>query len=171
MKQSEKAGKYLQRLVQHCSHHTMASLFALQPLRLILPAEGVAANILHLAVSKDCVKCIRLLLEAEVDVDNADAFGWTPLMLAARHGRSTTAMELVAHGASLNVRGFHGWTALHLAVRHGHHEIANSLSSAGADADVVDNDGIKAHEANTKAAGWGVLTGTQWRPRKCISLR
>jgi ankyrin repeat protein len=55
-----------------------------------------------------------------VDVDEADTYGYTPLLNAATLGRINTVAELIKNGADVNKRGQFGYTALHAAaqVRH-----------------------------------------------------
>lgn len=69
------------------------------------------------------------------DLKNSE--GHTRLHLAAKYGNLELARELLAQGASVNLRNFQangsGTTALHLACHGGHLEIARLLIEAGAE--------------------------------------
>jgi ankyrin repeat protein len=91
------------------------------------------------------------------DINEISALGWTPTMLAARHGHLNIVRRLTRSGADINYRGFHGWTALHLSYRYRYAEIAMFLLSAGAKEDIADNDGILPYDASQRTQCWGAL--------------
>src|SRR3989338_11696654 len=65
----------------------------------------------------------------------------TPLIRAARRGRTDTVKLLVAHGAKVNEEGFYGRTALMEAVWEGQIDVVKVLISAGADVNRRDKQG------------------------------
>lgn len=99
----------------------------------------------HLASINGHVPIIRRLLElhSDVDVDVEDAYGHTPLMLAALYGRKDAIEFLLQAGAAIDVVCDHqldgnsqvmdeNVTALHLAAISGCVESAKVLVAAGA---------------------------------------
>jgi Ankyrin repeats (3 copies) len=61
---------------------------------------------------------VRAAIEAGAQLDAADAWGLTPLMIACREGHEGVARLLMERGARLDVVGPHGETALGLAMVH-----------------------------------------------------
>ena len=64
------------------------------------------------------------------DINARDLLGWTPLYLAARHGRTEIAQALIDSGADLNAKTPNGWTPLYEATQKGHTEIVKILRAA-----------------------------------------
>ena len=73
---------------------------------------------------------VRLLLEKGVDVEAADAEGWTALHYAASSGRETTTDVLLKFHADVLARNIQEKTPLDLATEQGHKEVAHMLSFA-----------------------------------------
>jgi ankyrin repeat protein len=73
---------------------------------------------------------LRALVDGGADVNQADEFGWTPLMRAALNGRLETVKGLVDAHADLNVKATNGRTALVMA--RGQDDIIEFLKTAGA---------------------------------------
>ncbi|XP_065335555.1 ankyrin repeat family A protein 2 [Cloeon dipterum] len=76
--------------------------------------------------------------QEEVDIDEVDTSGLTPLHWACFYGQLPTVQLLLQKGASINKEGKEGETALHLAAANGHHDTLKALLSKGADIDHVD---------------------------------
>lgn len=74
---------------------------------------------LHAAIVKQSRfwDCGRLLLDAKVDVNRADNFGYTPLHIAALNEFSSCVMMLLDYGADVTARTNGGITALSFIVR------------------------------------------------------
>ncbi|MEM8963520.1 MAG: ankyrin repeat domain-containing protein [Acidobacteriota bacterium] len=72
--------------------------------------------------------CIRLLLDAGVPVNIAQAGGWTPLHQAAAQGDETVVGWLLERGAEPATQAHNGQTSAQLAAERGHEEIAARLS-------------------------------------------
>ena len=81
------------------------------------------------------------LIHRGVPVDEADASGVTPLMIAAANGNLRMARKLVARGASVNRHDGFERSALWHAVWNGSLPIVRFLLSSGADASRTDNFG------------------------------
>jgi endonuclease YncB( thermonuclease family) len=70
----------------------------------------------------------------------------TPLMHAARHGRTTFVRQLLDRGADHGMVDLYGFTALHAAARDGRSEIIRMLLEAGANPNTADYDGLTAYD-------------------------
>ncbi len=81
-----------------------------------------------------------------VDVDAADADGYTALMCAARHGHTDTVNALAGtHNANVHAADRSGTTALMFAAGKGHTATVNSLAGThNANVDAVDEIGVTA---------------------------
>ena len=66
--------------------------------------------------------------------------GKTALHVASSHGRITTIMLLLEHGANVDTQDTFGYTPLHEAAREGHPEVIQLLLKSGANADVQKED-------------------------------
>lgn len=66
----------------------------------------------------------------------------TPLIEAARHGRTLFIRPLLERGADLSLADLNGHTALHIAAHDGRTEICRLLVDAGADPAATDFDGL-----------------------------
>ena len=82
-------------------------------------------------LSSLCCLCILLLTGC------AGNEGVTPLMLAAKSGRTEEVRQFVSGGAKVDERSRYGWTALMFAARMGHPESVRILLDAGADPNIV----------------------------------
>ena len=77
----------------------------------------------------DAVRC--------VDVNCADADGFTPLIYAAKYGAVSSLRVLLEAGANLNAQNAKGATALYFAAKGGHMDCVNALIESGADTELV----------------------------------
>jgi cytohesin len=142
-----------------------AALGDVEPLRAagkLDALDAYGATLLHWAVEANQAAVVAMLLAAGADIDAADAFGETPLLLATTHDadridRRALAPLLVSRGARVDalaaaamgdveqvrslpsVTSVHGWTPLHWAARNGHLDVVEFLiGSAGADVNAAD---------------------------------
>jgi len=72
---------------------------------------------------------LALLLRAGLSVDARDARDWTPLMVAAFHGRETAAKFLIENGANPRARDADGYTPLHWAAVKGYQTVVAIIAS------------------------------------------
>jgi ankyrin repeat protein len=102
----------------------------------------------HVAAVEGNPMLLRLLLEKGAEVNRVcvcrgflDARDWTPLMLAARRGRTEVVALLLASGADLRQVDSLGATPLHHALEGDTPAIVHALLDKGADVRAKDNDG------------------------------
>ena len=94
---------------------------------------------LHIAAGRGHLGVVKALIEAGADVNKQeiDDLGRTPLMLAAAAGHTPVIMELIRAGANVNTAknfaGFNVNTALEEAVLNAHEACVLALIHAGAD--------------------------------------
>lgn len=100
---------------------------------------------LHTAVrTKRCPvgKIEKLLERPEIEVNEVNKNGMTPLMLAVSLKSADVVKKLLADSrVNINMRGQAGNTALHFASRYGWDEGVKLLLGSGADATICNNDG------------------------------
>ena len=75
----------------------------------------------------------RLLLDRGAQVDARDEGGSTPLLYAARNGKTDVSRLLLDRGAQVDARGADDWTPLYWAATNGHTDTAMLLILNGAD--------------------------------------
>lgn len=98
-------------------------------------------NLLHLAVYSGNVKLIAYLLNKQLDIDETDEFGNTPLIIAAQHANRYQVLEyLLSRNPTLDHKNGSGSTALTLALYYGHLKNVEILLDYGAS--IYVHDGI-----------------------------
>lgn len=95
-----------------------------------LTEEGQPA--ISFAMYKGAAKCVRvLLLSKQLNVNQADMHGDTPIMVASALDNSGWVAALISEGASVNRPG--QWAPLHYAAASGSLKAVQMLLDAGAD--------------------------------------
>ncbi|MDI5925209.1 sigma-70 family RNA polymerase sigma factor [Rhizobium leguminosarum] len=92
----------------------------------------------RLALIKGEEASVLLHLRRHAPINGRDAYGRTPLMIAATNGRSGICELLVLEGADVSLSDADGWTAVDLATRYGHHVIASNLQAKMSQPTVAD---------------------------------
>ena len=91
----------------------------------------------HVAIQKDNLGCVKRLIEYtggnEIRHGNEIHHGFTPLMLAAKHGSLQCLQFLLEDGSDASVKCSEGLTALMYAVKEGQVRCAKLILEAGAD--------------------------------------
>jgi ankyrin repeat protein len=70
---------------------------------------------------------VRTLLKTSVDLEVADEYGATALIMAAYRGHTAVVKELLDAGASINAADKNGWTAMVWAVSRRHNDVVELL--------------------------------------------
>jgi ankyrin repeat protein len=83
---------------------------------------------LYRAVDDGNIECVRKILEAGADVNEADSSGFTALHVAARNGNLEVVELLVEHKANVNARLDRGLTPTYLASREGRTNVVREIS-------------------------------------------
>jgi CubicO group peptidase (beta-lactamase class C family) len=96
---------------------------------------------IHAAAFQGNVAAIRQHIAAGSDLNVKDAYGSTPLIVAAAFGKTEAATALIEGGADLNLTNNDGGTALHTAAFLCRTEIVEALLDAGANKYLRDNFG------------------------------
>ena len=91
-----------------------------------------APSTLHGAALVGDLGAVRERIAAGADVNARDAYGSTPLVIAATFGHAGAVEALVDAGASLDLTNAEGSTALHAAAFLGREEVVRLLLDAGA---------------------------------------
>lgn len=81
------------------------------------------------------------LLKAGADINAKDSFNYTPLMRAARYGRSDAIEYLVQKGADINLKNSMGHSALMTAAIYGQTRALEKLIALGADVGAMNASG------------------------------
>ena len=105
-----------------------------------LGMRPIASDMLRAAESGDLER-LRLFLKSGLPADARDAREWTPLMVAAFHGREAAAKLLIENGANPRARDARGYTPLHWAALKGYGHVV-ALLVRKADCDVQSKAGI-----------------------------
>ncbi|XP_056150230.1 ankyrin repeat and SOCS box protein 2-like [Lampris incognitus] len=87
---------------------------------------------LFLAVSRDQMSCVHILLEKGADPDIITKDRETPLYKACERENAAMVALLLNHGAAVNAHCIQGWTALQEAVYRNNVEVCEMLVKAGA---------------------------------------
>lgn len=98
---------------------------------------------LHRAVLNWEVEKVQAILEESVEnlVDSPDAFGMSPLMVAAQKGYTSIVSLLIEHNADVNYSNASGKNSMMMACFGGHLKVAHQLFEHGASVDTRDKGG------------------------------
>lgn len=102
---------------------------------------------LHMAVFRGYGEQVRLLIDANCELEKRDSSGMTPLLIAGMTGEADMAMDLINAGADINATCSQGRTAIHWAIVNDRFETFIALREAGADMTIPDNDGKSPQES------------------------
>jgi ankyrin repeat protein len=74
------------------------------------------------------------------NVDEIDAYGYTPLVNASLRGCAKSVKILLNNGAEIDKKAMHGYTALHAAAQNGHLEVVRILCENRANLEARNDD-------------------------------
>ena len=100
-----------------------------------VPTEIKADSELHRAADRGDVEQVRALLQSGVSADVRNAFGHTPLMIAAKHAAMAVAELLLAAKADPNATERDRLSVLHIAMTSDNPAIVELLLRHGAKPD------------------------------------
>jgi uncharacterized protein len=95
--------------------------------------EGETA--LGVAVNRQSLPLVKLLLDFKADPNAKSPYGWTPLMSACQSNRFDIVKLLLSRGAKPNLRNVYGDTAIIFAANMNAVKVVELLLDAGADID------------------------------------
>ena len=84
----------------------------------------------------------QYLIENKSEVNHADIFGNTPILLASQNGFFNIVDLLIKKGANVNFRSNNFLRPIHMALHNEHYKIAKLLMENGADPLVEDENGL-----------------------------
>jgi 26S proteasome non-ATPase regulatory subunit 10 len=90
-------------------------------------------TLVHFAAKHDDIDLFRILLSKGLDVNKADEYGITPLLISAEKNNFEMCKFLVENGAEINVKGTSALSPLHFAAQNGNFELVKFLVEHGAD--------------------------------------
>jgi Ankyrin repeats (3 copies) len=111
----------------------------------------------HESVRVFGVEMAKLLGSSGADMNYRDKSGWTPLHLAADHGRKDIVGLLLVNKADINAKKDDGDTPLHCAARRARREVLGLLLANGADVNATNNSGETPLGVALKAHHFSVL--------------
>jgi ankyrin repeat protein len=106
----------------------------------VIPKGGKVTE-LHAAAQLGDVRGIARFVSRPELIDRREASGWTPLAVAAKHGKTEAVKALAWLGADLNVPTNDGASPMYIAACEGHLKLVRVLGSLGANVNVPDNSG------------------------------
>ena len=86
----------------------------------------------HRAIKKGQITVLEEAIPSAIDVNAANRFSWTLLMLAALEGNTKIGSLLIERGADVTALNKFGESALSLAAHHGHLPFVKLLKVHGA---------------------------------------
>jgi ankyrin repeat protein len=133
-------------LIAACTHnHPLVADALLQAGARVGFVRKDGATALYMACQDGHIECVRVLIRAGADVNQACAdekYGDSPLIMASQEGHVHVVDALIAAGCQLNyARPSDGCTALIMASQDGFVDVVRSLLAAGADPRIAMHNG------------------------------
>ena len=99
-------------------------------------------SVLHIAAAWKADEVVFKLIGTNVDINERNNFGCTPLLLAVDNRSPNIAEFLLQNKACWSIPAYNGNTVLHLSVHHGLSKIVRLLLEEGCDPNTENNDGV-----------------------------
>lgn len=123
--------------------------------------DGYRTNLLFDFIVMENTNAVTSLIEAGVNVNAQNNYGYTALMIAADKGNTELVEKLITAQANVNIQNQYGTTALMLAVETGKYEVVETLIAADADANAMQRNGTTAIMiASNTDPDFGAMTKT-----------
>ena len=117
------------------------------PLSVCGQQQNQPSNVsLQQAALQGNIDVVRQYIRTGSDLNQKDAYGSTPLIIAATFGKTEVAMELINAGADMSISDKYGSTPLHIAALFGRTEIVKDLLNKGANRYIRNNNGATAFD-------------------------
>lgn len=123
----------------------LLSLLLVLPSRVFGQGETPEMN-LHMAVLQGNFDIVQQHITSGSDLDQKDAFGSTPLIIATTFGKTDVAKILIEGGANLEITNNEGSSPLIIAALFGRTEIVESLLNHSANRYYRNNEGSTAYD-------------------------
>ncbi|MCG2589405.1 serine hydrolase [Rhodohalobacter sulfatireducens] len=123
----------------------LLSLLLVLPSQVFGQGETPEMN-LHMAVLQGNLDIVQQHITSGSDLDQKDAFGSTPLIIATTFGKTDLAKILIEGGANLEITNNEGSSPLIIASLFGRTEIVKSLLNHGANRYYRNNEGSTAYD-------------------------
>lgn len=123
----------------------LLSLILVLPFEVFGQVEAPEMN-LHMAVLQGNINIVKQHITAGSDLDQKDAFGSTPLIIATTFGKTDVAIILIEGGVNLEITNNEGSSPLQIASLFGRTEIVESLLSHGANQYYRNREGSTAYD-------------------------
>ena len=121
----------MELLIRHHADPHKADIYRFSPMSSAMKARSL--------------RCVGLLLDCGIDVDQRNHYGDTLLMTIAEQSDDLELLSfLLKHGSNLNLQGQDGDTALLTALECQHNNVTKRLIQYGADIDIKENSGYNA---------------------------
>jgi len=91
-------------------------------------------------------------LEVDININTADQFGNTLLILAAQQGSKRMCKFLLRRGANINLQSLVGNTVLHYCYAYSQFELGEYLKNKGADDSILNADEMTCYEGLNEEA-------------------
>jgi CubicO group peptidase (beta-lactamase class C family) len=118
----------------------------LMPFQLLGQENPTPRISLHMAALQGNIDAVREHVKAGSNLDEKDAYGSTPLIIATTFGKTEVARVLIEAGADMEIRDNYGSTPLHLAALLCHTGIVEALLVNGANRYLRNNNGSTAFD-------------------------
>jgi uncharacterized protein len=103
--------------------------------------DGGLFELLEDIVYIDDLEAFKAVFENGGNINLQNRYGWTPLHIAIRRGRSDMVAYLIENGADINKQDGAGWTPLMEAIMDDMPELCKALLDAGADTSIANERG------------------------------
>jgi ankyrin repeat protein len=142
--ESSKSSKNrLKWAVEHGHHEYLAFLFKKSKVQLNVDEYIDKTNLytyLEIAIRKNFVLVVTLLLDYKAKVNVLGKLKWTPLFWAIFTHNHQIVKLLLEHGAKINIKDENGLTPLHIAARSGSLDITKQLIQAKSKVNVAEKE-------------------------------